>query len=553
MTQSIRWRLTLSFAAIALLAALSLGAVLLMILRDYYTQQEKSYLFSNAVAISADMAQLVQEDAPPEAIQSQVENLAFLSQTRVRRLDADNQVLNDSGQVGKVTVAVGAVSRSVFQSRVEVSRTQDYVRFISIGDEFTPLDSAILALDRVPRPREAITNLRSLITRTVVISSGMPVTIPVPPDSVERPVVIALKSMPVAGTLFGFGLNTEKSLSGRRSNHSIQLPIHDDTGKLLGYIELSEGPAYGRDVLESVAWGWAIASLVSVVLAAGVGWLISRRISAPILALTAATTRIAGGELTTRADVSGRDEFGRLGRSFNEMAERVEATVVALRRFVSDAAHELHTPLTALRTNLELASNESDETVRRSFIDRAQAQVVRLEVLTRELLDLSRIEAGIEQASRERLDLVLLTREASEPYASQAEQGGITLSLDLPEQVVTVNGNAVQLRSALGNLLDNARKFTPEGGTINVTLRQTGESAELCVQDSGIGIPAEDLPHLFSRFHRGRNATAYPGSGLGLAIVKAIVTSHGGQVMAENTSPGTRFCVRLPITLPETE
>ena len=553
MTQSIRWRLTLSFAAIALLAALSLGAVLLMILRDYYTQQEKSYLFSNAVAISADMAQLVQEDAPPEAIQSQVENLAFLSQTRVRRLDADNQVLNDSGQVGKVTVAVGAVSRSVFQSRVEVSRTQDYVRFISIGDEFTPLDSAILALDRVPRPREAITNLRSLITRTVVISSGMPVTIPVPPDSVERPVVIALKSMPVAGTLFGFGLNTEKSLSGRRSNHSIQSPIHDDTGKLLGYIELSEGPAYGRDVLESVAWGWAIASLVSVVLAAGVGWLISRRISAPILALTAATTRIAGGELTTRADVSGRDEFGRLGRSFNEMAERVEATVVALRRFVSDAAHELHTPLTALRTNLELASNESDETVRRSFIDRAQAQVVRLEVLTRELLDLSRIEAGIEQASRERLDLVLLTREASEPYASQAEQGGITLSLDLPEQVVTVNGNAVQLRSALGNLLDNARKFTPEGGTINVTLRQTGESAELCVQDSGIGIPAEDLPHLFSRFHRGRNATAYPGSGLGLAIVKAIVTSHGGQVMAENTSPGTRFCVRLPITLPETE
>ena len=553
MTQSIRWRLTLSFAAIALLAALSLGAVLLMILRDYYTQQEKSYLFSNAVAISADMAQLVQEDAPPEAIQSQVENLAFLSQTRVRRLDADNQVLNDSGQVGKVTVAVGAVSRSVFQSRVEVSRTQDYVRFISIGDEFTPLDSAILALDRVPRPREAITNLRSLITRTVVISSGMPVTIPVPPDSVERPVVIALKSMPVAGTLFGFGLNTEKSLSGRRSDHSIQLPVHDDTGKLLGYIELSEGPAYGRDVLESVAWGWAIASLVSVVLAAGVGWLISRRISAPILALTAATTRIAGGELTTRADVSGRDEFGRLGRSFNEMAERVEATVVALRRFVSDAAHELHTPLTALRTNLELASNESDETVRRSFIDRAQAQVVRLEVLTRELLDLSRIEAGIEQASRERLDLVLLTREASEPYASQAEQGGITLSLDLPEQVVTVNGNAVQLRSALGNLLDNARKFTPEGGTINVTLRQTGESAELCVQDSGIGIPAEDLPHLFSRFHRGRNATAYPGSGLGLAIVKAIVTSHGGQVMAENTSPGTRFCVRLPITLPETE
>jgi signal transduction histidine kinase len=547
-TQSIRWRLSLSFAAIALLAALSLGAVLLTILRDYYTQREKSYLLSNAVAISADMAQLVQEDAPPEAIQSQVENLAFLSQTRVRRLDTGNQALNDSGQVRNLTVAVGAVARSVFfQSKVEGPLTQDYVRFISIGGEFTPPDSAIIALDRVPRPGRALTTSQSLITTTVVISSAAtPVTIPMPPDSIERPVVIALKSMPIAGTLFGFGLNTEMSLSGRRSNQIIQLPIHDDAGQLLGYIELSEGPAYGRDVLESVAWGWAIASLVSVVLAAGVGWLISRRISAPILALTVATTRMAGGELTTRADVSGRDEFGRLARSFNEMAGRVEATIMALRRFVSDAAHELHTPLTALRTNLELASNENDEAVRRNFIDRAQAQVIRLETLTRELLDLSRIEAGADRADRTTLDMVALVQTTSEPYASQAEQVGITLSLDLPAQAVMVNGNEAQLRRALGNLLDNACKFTPEGGAVNVTLRQSDGWTELCVADTGIGIPADDLPQLFSRFHRGRNVTAYPGSGLGLAIVKAIVESHGGQVTAENTSPGACFCLRFP-------
>jgi len=490
-TQSIRWRLALSFAAIALLAALSLGAVLLTILRDYYIQREKSYLLSNAVAISADMAQLVQENAPPEAIQSQVENLAFLSQTRVRRLDAGNQVLNDSGQVRNLTVAVGAVARSVFfQSKVEGPRTQDYVRFISIGGEFTSPDSTIIALDRVPRPGRALTTSQSLITTTVVISSAAtPVTIPMPPDSVERPVVIALKSMPIAGTLFGFGLNREMSLSGRRSNQIMQLPIHDDMGMPLGYIELSEGPAYGRDVLESVAWGWAIASLVSVVLAAGVGWLISRRISAPILALTAATTRMAGGELDTRAPVSGRDELGRLARSFNEMAGRVEATITALRRFISDAAHELHTPLTALRTNLELASNENDEAVRGNFIDRAQAQVVRLEMLTRELLDLSRIEAGADRADRTTLDMVALVQTTSEPYASQAEQVEITLSLDLPTQAIIVNGNEAQLRRALGNLLDNACKFTPEGGAVNVTLRQSNGWTELCVQDTGIGIP----------------------------------------------------------------
>ena len=90
------------------------------------------------------------------------------------------------------------------------------------------------------------------------------------------------------------------------------------------------------------------------------------------------------------------------------------------------------------------------------------------------------------------------------------------------------------------------QKVSGSEGAVNVRLRQAGQWIELCVEDTGIGIPADDLPQLFSRFHRGRNATAYPGSGLGLAIVKALVVSHGGQVWAENTSPGTRFCLRFP-------
>ena len=144
-----------------------------------------------------------------------------------------------------------------------------------------------------------------------------------------------------------------------------------------GYVELSEGPAIGREILTSVAWGWAGSSAVAVLIAAGVGWLISRRLSIPLLALTGATSRMAEGELSTRAQVVRKDELGQLATSFNEMAARVENTVVTLRRFVADAAHELHTPLTALRTNLDLMVRDGESTDRRGLVERAQVEHIR--------------------------------------------------------------------------------------------------------------------------------------------------------------------------------
>jgi signal transduction histidine kinase len=461
-------------------------------------------------------------DLPSDALQKQVESLAFMSQARVRLLDASGQVLQDSGSLPqKVNIAVGLVERNYFVAPISKTlslvplenQPADYVRIISIDTE---------------------------LTRTLPIQEMLPA-----PSGQKT--VIAFRTMPVAGTPYGFGFDVEGTQDGRRSDQRVRQPYDDADDKLAGYVELSEGPAYGRDILDSVARGWMMASAVAVLLAAGVGWLISRRISAPLLELTAVTERMAGGDLSTRAEVRGRDELGRLGRSFNEMAAQVETTVTTLRRFVSDAAHELHTPLTALRTNLELAAHEPDASARATFMERAQSQTVRLESLTGELLDLSRIESGAVQGNQVPVNLVELTQLTCEPYASQAEQAGIDLSLDLPAQTLTVKGNEAQLGCALGNLLDNACKFTPAGGAVSVKLKHEGQWVELCVQDTGIGIPANDLPQLFSRFHRASNAIAYPGSGLGLAIVRAIVARHGGQVTAENTTPGARFCVRLPL------
>ena len=288
---------------------------------------------------------------------------------------------------------------------------------------------------------------------------------------------------------------------------------------------------------------------IAVLLAMLVGWRISRRISAPLLALTGVTSQMAEGNLSVRADTSQQDEVGLLAHRFNEMADQVEETVVALRRFVADAAHELHTPLTALRTNLELAAgHEANEPVLR-LINRAAGQVARLETLTNDLLDLSRLETKSVEVEYSPLQLNDLLAKVSELYASQAEQQGQVFSLDLPSEACQVWGNEPQLRRAISNLLDNALKFTPKGGAIEVGLRPLPEEGqvELWVKDEGIGIPVDETPQLFSRFHRGRNATHYPGSGLGLAIVKAIVESHGGQVAAQSCPEGAYFTLRLPL------
>jgi signal transduction histidine kinase len=215
------------------------------------------------------------------------------------------------------------------------------------------------------------------------------------------------RSVQISGSPFGFDLSAGEAFKGARSNLVITELLSDpQSGVQRGFVQISDGPAYGIDILKSVAWGWALASVIAVLLAAVIGWFVSRRISAPVLALTGATGRMAQGGLSSRADVRGRDETAQLARSFNEVADQVETTVITLRRFVSDAAHELHTPLTALRTNLDLALDEQDFARRTSFVERAQAMVKRVEELNGNLLDLSRLEAKGPVTEKAIIDLV---------------------------------------------------------------------------------------------------------------------------------------------------
>ncbi len=535
---SIRWRLPLTYAGIALLTALALGGVLLAILRDSYRRQEVSYLVANAQAMY-DYAPLLLATAPSaEGLDSRLKSLSFLSQTRVRLLDRESEVLGDSGAPEAVR-ALANISL-VFASG---GLAEVFTQAVAVADQRRTFRTEIaVAGSGLTSVREEVRIARQVIvlggdaeSRAAVVRGGAQV---LEPGLLDAGASLA--------TRLGLGFMPDTPLGATRSDLVLRQPIYGAQGELRGFLELSEGPDIGREVLNSVAWVWAVASAIAIVLAAAVGWLISRRLTGPLLDLTRVTQQMARGDLSTRADVRRRDEVWQLAAAFNEMAQRVESTVLTLRRFVADAAHELHTPLTALRTNLELLGQEAAWQHRATLTARAQSQVSRLETLTTSLLDLSSIEAGTAEGARDSVDAAALIREVAELYASQAEQAGLDFALAVPPRPVAVCGEAGQLRQAVGNLLDNAVKFTPAGGTVQVALQQEAEWVTVTVMDDGSGVPEVDLPHLFGRFYRGRNATTQPGNGLGLAIVEAIAAAHGGTVEAENTHPGARFRLRLP-------
>ena len=518
--KSIRSRLALSFAGIALVAALTLGAVLLAILRDYYSSQELNYLYINAQSVSTVLSAMMSARAPDDEMQSQVESLAFLTLTRIRVYGRDGQVLYDSGSPQNLKVKLGTVKQTFIQNSDALPKDKI---FISVGG--SPSNEAAFPIPdtvSVPGPKE-------LTSRNIFV----------------------YQSNRAGDSAYGFALKLpgEASPVTARSNQEVMTVLLDPKkNEKLGSVELSEGPAYGSAILASVARGWAFASAFAVLLAALIGRYISRRISAPVLALSDVTARMTQGDLSTRADVKSRDEFGQLARSFNEMAAQVEQTVSTLREFVADAAHELHTPLTALQTNLELAREERNASARNRYLARAQEQSQRLEALVKSLLDLSRIEAAASKSDLTPVNFSQLVQEVNEQFASRAEQTNHEFETGPIEESIFVLGDQDRLRQVMINLLENALKFTPAGGLVSVAFEVAEKEAKLTVADTGIGIPAEDLPHLFERFHRGRNASSYTGNGLGLAIVKAIVTAHGGDVAVESeTGKGTRVIVSLVI------
>jgi two-component system sensor histidine kinase MprB len=316
----------------------------------------------------------------------------------------------------------------------------------------------------------------------------------------------------------------------------------------VGAVQLAR-PLNGIDhVLERLRLILAAVALVGIAVAAALGHWAARRVMAPVARLTGATEQVAAtDDLSLRVGGGGEDEVGRLAHSFDAMLERLQgsrsaldASVEAQRQLVADASHELRTPVTSLRTNIELLIEHGDALdadERRRVLDDVREQVDELGALVTDVVELARGDRPGAEPEDVRLDH--LVAEAVERARRHA--GGVGIETDL--EPVAVEAAPDRLARAVNNLLDNAVRHSLPGGVVEVELR----GGKLCVRDHGDGVPAADLPHVFDRFYRGANARDRHGSGLGLAIVRQVAEAHGGAVAATNApGGGAAFTLRLP-------
>lgn len=301
-----------------------------------------------------------------------------------------------------------------------------------------------------------------------------------------------------------------------------------------------------QSVSRFLLWG----ALLAVAVALFFTVFLSRRISAPIKALSLAARQLGQGDLSQRVPFKDKGEMGELAQAFNSMASNLERAERLRRNMVADAAHELRTPLSNIGGYLEAIRDgikKPDADTIRSLGEEATL----LSRLVDDLQELSLAEAGELKLVCQVEDIAELTSKVAGTVRDRAVAKGVSISIDLPDKLPLVNIDAHRISQVLRNLLENAVTHTPKGGTITVTARQQDNYVEVSVSDTGEGIPAEDLPNIFERFYRvdKSRARATGGSGLGLTIAKRLVEAHGGTIEAQSElGKGSCFAFTLPVS-----
>jgi signal transduction histidine kinase len=314
-------------------------------------------------------------------------------------------------------------------------------------------------------------------------------------------------------------------------------------------VQVGKGTEARRDLLSRFRTALALVTLFIVGIGLAGGWLVTQAALEPIRRLTAAVRRIVRtGRTDQRVDVhEPRDAIHELTMLFNAMLDRIEGLVSGMRGALDNVSHDLRTPLTRLRGSAELAlRGPADADRYREALADCIEETDRVLVMLNTLMDISEAESGAMPLVREPLPLGDVLERAVDLYRDVADAKGVALTVHTDPGAM-ISGDRVRLEQVAANLIDNAVKYTPRGGRVAASVRRGGTHVELAVEDSGAGIPADELPRIWQRLFRGDRSRTERGLGLGLSLVKAIVEAHRGTVAVQSEpGRGSTFTITLP-------
>jgi signal transduction histidine kinase len=469
-------------------------------------------------------------------------------------------------------VALGAI---FILAAVVLFAIQSYFANVQFDELYQQAETATISVAQTCYSQGSCNNLVSTGGRysfNFLFIMGTDGQLPLPPNAnADNDDSITLITQALQQSLKGQQVKGHIPLSVRGNPPTpfvyVSVPVYKNGssgGPVIGALLLAQPEQYPKGTpppfLTNVNIAVIISSAAIALLVVVFSLFMARRLTRPVEALTVAAEQMKRGKYTERVAVpKTQDELGQLALTFNEMANTIESDVNELRQqdkmrreLIANIAHDLATPLTAVQGFSEALADDliSKPEERHETAQLIGREVQRLRRLVADMQQMSSLESGQIKLDLAPLDLSSLVDETLAVLTQESEEAGITITNEIAPSTPLVLADSDRVTQVLFNLLDNARRHTPRGGSITVSAQQEGPMLRVSIADTGVGIDANDLPHIFERFYRAdRSRTgATGGSGLGLSIVKAIITAHRGDICAESTpGKGTRISFTLPL------